>query len=712
MALTIHAGRTFLICDERGDVVPGGEGGLYHEDTRHLSEWRLSLNGAETVPLTGAATDPEASVHYLVNPAVGGVVEATIGVRRRRYVGAGMHEDVILENHGDAPAALDVELRFDADFAHVFAVKRALEHAARPRRRRSRKVTVETDRDQGRAVLTYERRGTRRGAVITFSRVPDQLDRRRAKFRVELPRGARWRLCADVVAVASRSGALLEERRTCAHEGAVLRASREASRSRHALYCSPCGAVDSDDPGLVRAYDRSLRDIASLRLAGEDASAGEYLIAAGIPWFVALFGRDTLIAAYQTLPFFPELARGSLLALARHQGRAVDPVSGEEPGKILHEHRVGDLAGARRLIPKFPYYGTVDATPLFVIVLHEYFQWTGDRDLLARLAEPLRRALAWLDEWGDRDGDGYLEYLREGRTGLANQGWKDSHDSVRFRDGRIADGAIALCEVQGYAWDARRRGAALLELLGDDEGAARQRAAAADLAARFDRDFWLEERDCYAEALDGEKRPVDALTSNAGHLLWSGLCPPARAARLARTLLGESLWSGWGVRTMGASEAGYNPVSYHNGAVWPHDNSLLAAGLARYGFAEAAGRIVRGLLDAASWYPDARLPELFAGYARDPYGIPVEYPTSNRPQAWAAGAVPLFVRTLLGIEVDAARGRIVLRPFLPDGVGRLRVRDLRVGGGRLDVELVRDGDRVRARVHHEPAGVHAEQLAE
>lgn len=417
-------------------------------------------------------------------------------------------------------------------------------------------------------------------------------------------------------------------------------------------------------------------------------------------WRLLLDGKPPLpLTAAATRP---DLARSSLLALARLQGRGVDKVSGEEPGKILHEYRTGDLAGARRFIPKFPYYGTIDATPLFVIVLHEYWRWTGDRGLVETLREPLRRALAWIGDYGDRDRDGYLEYLLEAPTGLANQGWKDSGDSVRFRDGRLAEGPIALCEVQGYVYDAKVRGAELLALLGEARDAARHRSAAAELKARFNRDYWLEGRGTFALALDGRKRQVDALTSNPGHLLWSGIVAEDKAARVARSLLDPALFSGWGVRTMAAGEGGYNPVSYHNGSVWPHDNSLAAMGMARYGFHAEAARLIRAQLDAAAFYPDARLPELFAGYERERFGVPVDYPTSNRPQAWAAGAVLLFLRAMLGVIPDAAAGEGELRPFLAKGIGRLRVRGLRVGSAPRAIEVERAGSTVRARWLEQP----------
>ena len=450
----------------------------------------------------------------------------------------------------------------------------------------------------------------------------------------------------------------------------------------------------------------------ALRLKAAENLEGDYAIAAGIPWYMALFGRDSLIASYQSLLHDPALAHGTLTALARLQGTHVDAASEEQPGRILHEYRRYLSASTRRNIPKFPYYGTIDATPLFLVTLSEYTRTTGDLALARTLWPNVARAVDWIERYGDRDGDGFVEYATERGGFLVNEGWKDSVDSVRFADGRLARQPIALVEVQGYVADAFARVAELHQLVGDGGEAARLSRRADELRQAIAARYWLPARDTYAEALDGDKQRVDALTSNPGHLLWSGVVDGERARRVADTLLGDALFSGWGVRTMGASEGGYNPVSYHNGSVWPHDNSLLLAGLVRYRLDAQARRLAEALVATLAAEDDHRFPELLSGIARDDAPRPVAYPTANKPQAWASGAVLLLVRSLLGLDVDAARARVTLRPLAIAGVGRMTLRGLPIAGERatIDVSFGGDGPRVdvdglgsRWSVHVEPS---------
>jgi glycogen debranching enzyme len=411
------------------------------------------------------------------------------------------------------------------------------------------------------------------------------------------------------------------------------------------------------------------------------------LPAAGLPWFMTAFGRDSLITSYQALPFVPQMARATLRALAARQGTEQDDFRDEEPGKILHEIRFGELS-MRSELPYSPYYGSADATPLFLIVLDELERWTGDADLVRELEPNARAALEWIDRDGDRDGDGFVEYERRNReSGLRNQCWKDSWNSILFSDGRLAETPIATCEIQGYVFDAKRRAARLAERFwGDTALAERLRDDAEALRARFERDFWLEERGHYALALDRHKEPVDSLTSNIGHLLWSGIASEERAAATAERLRAPELFSGWGVRTMATEEAGYSPVAYHNGTVWPHDNSLIAHGLARYGFRQQAGRICVSLLEAATGFENS-LPEVFAGYDIDLTRFPVEFPTACQPQAWAAASPLLFLRTLLGMEPRA--GQLESDPSLPEEIGWLELDNVPGRWGRTSVRAGR-----------------------
>jgi len=433
--------------------------------------------------------------------------------------------------------------------------------------------------------------------------------------------------------------------------------------------------MSTDNDVLRHTYRQSLVDLAALRFRPLKTLSYS-LPAAGLPWFMALFGRDSLITAYEALPFQPHLARTTLEALTHWQANEDDAFRDAEPGKILHELRLGVLTmvGER---PHSPYYGTHDATPLFLILLDEYERWANDRDFIRSLKPAAMRALKWIERYGDPDGDGYLEYQTRSKEGLVNQCWKDSWNSILFSDGSAAKGPIATCEIQGYAYDARMRTARLArEVWNDSALAKRLERDAATLRERFNRDFWIAGRGHYALALDGEKRPVDAMTSNVGHLLWSGIVPSDRAAQLTRRLMSAEMFTGWGIRTMSAKDAGYNPIEYHDGTVWPHDTALVAEGMRRYGHREEASHLALMLIQAAAAF-EYRLPEVFAGFGREETGAPVEYPTASRPQAWAAGAPLMALRTALGL--DAINGKLRVDPHLSEGWGEVRLENIPIG---------------------------------
>jgi glycogen debranching enzyme len=447
------------------------------------------------------------------------------------------------------------------------------------------------------------------------------------------------------------------------------------------LASAPTLVTDADD--VRHTYRRSLVDLAALRFYPDGASASSAALpAAGLPWFMALFGRDSVIASYQALPFHPELAATTLRTLARLQARDDDAFRDEEPGKILHELRLGELAYFRER-PQSPYYGAADSTPLFLVLLDEFHRWTGDDAFVRELEASARAALEWIDRYGDRDGDGFVEYQRRNtETGLENQCWKDSWNSIVWPDGSLASAPRAVCEIQGYVYDAKRRCARLAREVWDDEELAERLNVQADaLQRRFHERFWVEQTGFVALALDGQKRPVPTVTSNPGHLLWSGILFDDAAAAVAERLFREDLYSGWGVRTMASSEGAYNPLEYHNGTVWPHDCSLIAAGLARYGFRDEAARMASAVFEAATRF-NYRLPEVFAGYDRRLTGFPVEYTTACSPQAWAAGTPLLLLRVLLGLEpVD---GSLRTNPVLPPEIGHLELCGIGGPWGRAD----------------------------
>jgi len=573
---------------------------------------------------------------------------------RRRLIDHVWMEQVTVTNHRHETGDVRVTLEIDADFADLFEVK---DGAVAER-------ALTCTHDDRALTLAYERADFRRSVTITADRT-GTITRQGFAYSLQLAPGEQWSVTFTVTPHAAQPGATFA-RREARGGMAQLNASKSAELD---AWLARAPVLQAQDAGLVRTYRASLSDLGALRLH-PDLAEGATLPAAGLPWFMALFGRDSLITSFQALPYLPGLAATTLRVLAARQAHGRDDFHEQEPGKILHELRFGELT-ARGERPHSPYFGTADATPLFLVLLDEYHRWSGDDDLVRTLEPNARAALAWIEDSGDADGDGYVEYAcRNPATGLVNQCWKDSWDAIQFADGTLARGPIATCEIQGYVYDARRRSARLArEVWGDEALAERLERQAAELRERFRRDFWMPERDCHALALDGEKRQVDSLTSNIGHLLWSGILDEGEAATVAERLLDEQLYSGWGVRTLGAREAGYNPLGYHTGTVWPHESSLIAAGLARYGHREAATTIASTILGAAPHF-EHRLPEVFAGYPASMTSVPVAFPTASRPQAWAAGTPLLLLSTLLDlhpgctdadVEVPCGIGRLVLR---------------------------------------------------
>jgi glycogen debranching enzyme len=672
--IQVLEGSTFLLSDQRGDVLAGSVGGLYHEDTRYLSGFRLTIEDLTPVLLSSGSVDHASAAFFLTNPELAGVPAGGLSIQRYRVVGRGLVEVLLVQSHLDAPVRLTLRLATAADFADLFEVK------GKSVSKRG-DLSVAHDPDSSALLFEYRHRGFE-AATRIHSTEPGRIEGDDVVFDLSLEPGSTWKTRLQV---AVRHGQevlepIAEEERAASR---ALQRWREPSPVLQ-KWRDEVPRLEADWDLVKLVYEQSVADLAALRLHA-DVEGNEFsLPAAGLPWFMAIFGRDTLITSYQALPVGPELARGALYALAGLQGTTVDDFSEEEPGKILHEVRFGELT-VIGLSPHRPYYGTADATPLFLILLSEYWRWTGDRQTVLDLEHHARWALTWIDVYGDADGDGFLEYRPRSPAGLRNQGWKDSWRAVMFADGRVAEPPIALCEIQGYVYDAKVRMAEVAaEVWEDPETAGRLRAEAARLRDRFNEAFWLDGRGgYYAMALDGAGRPVDSLTSNIGHLLWSGIVPPDRAATVVRQLLSPAMFSGWGVRTMSTEDVGYNPISYHNGTVWPHDNSLIAAGMARYGYREEANRIAVAMFEAAG-FTGFRLPEVFAGYPRTESRFPVRYPTASSPQAWATAAPFLWLRVMLGLE--PRDGRLTQEPVVPRGVGRLALSGLHALGRRVDVE--------------------------
>jgi glycogen debranching enzyme len=685
MALTILEGSTFCISDERGDILEQ-TGGFFARDTRFLSVFRLTLNGEAPLLLSSGKVDYFSAAFYLRNPSVDGLPPDSIAIVRERFVSEALQERIVVENVASEPVSFELAVHVGSDFADIFAVKEYDFALGDPQRAKPlpSPAPLRFDSDNGRFVIDDPEDGA--FTQVAFSK-PGVVHAGTMAYRVELGPRACWEVTVDVVPSGSR-------RPKVARRVSPSMFGEERARVSDSLTAWQLRVprLEASWDALRHTFGRSVSDLASLRMRGGDGGLAR-LPAAGMPWFMTVFGRDTLITSFQTLMFGPELAIGALEVLAELQALEDDPETDAEPGKIVHEVRHGKAAK----VWFHRYYGTVDATPLYLVLLSEVWRWTGDAALAEQLRDPALRALVWIDEHGDRDGDGFVEYRRRTERGLENQSWKDSGDSQRFADGRLAEAPIAPCEVQGYVYDAKRRIAELArEAWGDDVLARRLDEEADRLRARFNEAFWIEDRGgFYALALDAEKERVDSLCSNMGHLLWSGIVPDDRAPAVVASLMDDLLWSGWGVRTMSTEDVAYSPLSYHNGTVWPHDNSLIAAGLARYGYREEALRIVQQMLEAAAYF-DFELPEVFAGLPRQTTLFPIAYPTAARPQAWAAGTPVLLLQVLLGLRPDH-RGRSLESTAgdeqLPAWAGSLRLAGVRAFDRSWNVHL--EGGRVR-----------------
>ncbi len=670
--VTLVQGSTFCISDGAGDIQPATTQGLFFRDTRFLSRFGLRLNGRPLQSLSAYVGDPFAAGFVTRASPRPGRADSTLVAFRSRYVGRGLREDLVVRNFGEESVLCSIEVEVDVDFADLFEVKEGRVELVGER-------SLETG--DARLVFGYHHCGTRRGTVLTCTGMA-VAEHHLLVAEVEIePQGA-WSGCIGVAPIID--GAEVEPRYRCGRP-----VERAAPTERLQRWRRQMPTVSSAHPGLEAIVARSHADLGALRIFDPEFP-DRAVVAAGAPWFMTLFGRDSLLTSWMALLVDPDLALGVVQTLARFQGDKVDAESEEEPGRILHEMRFGSAASLS-LSGGHVYYGTADATPLFVMLLGELRRWGLASEQVDRLLPHVDRAMAWIEHYGDADGDGYVEYHKGSRRGLRNQGWKDSWDGVRAADGRLGQGPIALCEVQAYTYAAYVARAHFAEEAGDHEVAATYRDRAGALKEAFNRDFWLDDRQWFAMALDGDKRPLDALTSNMGHCLWTGIIDQDKADAVARQLLSPPMFTGWGVRTLATTMAGYNPISYHNGSVWPHDTAIVAAGLMRYGFVEEAHRLVLGLIDAAMAV-GGRLPELFGGLDRSELPVPLGYPASCSPQAWAAASPLLLMRLLLRFDPWLPHGKLWLDPVVPAAIGRLRVGHIPLGGGRMSVEV--DGDDV------------------
>ena len=673
--VTLVEGVAFAISEASGDILPDAAEGLFYRSSRLLSTFQLLVNGTAPEPLSALSDEPFTATFV---GRVRGAAPATdaagtaLVVVRRRYLGQGLREDLVIRNYGDEAAYCEVEVRFAADFADLADVRDG--RAAGP------PATVTVDE---RGVHFSPHGGDRRRGALLESCGEPILEADRARFETIVPARGEWQTCLQLSPVIG--GEELVPRYRC---GDPVERSTPAERWQKWRRGLP--VVETDHEGLRRTVARGGDDLGALRIFDPERPE-RAVVAAGVPWAMTVYGRDSLLTGWMALLLDPDLALGVVETLARFQGTDVDPRTEEEPGRILHELRFGatsplSLGGGTIS------YCSVDATPLFVMLLGELRRWGLAPEAVDRLMPHADRALAWIDDFGDRDGDGYVEYQRATDRGLLHQGWKDTPDAIRFGDGRLARPAIALCEVQGYVYAAWLARAHFAEEAGDPALATSYRTRAADLRTRFNRDFWLEDRGWLAVGLDVDKDPIDALASNMGHCLWTGILDEDKAALVAEQLLSPELFSGWGVRTRASSMAAFNPLSYHSGSVWPHDNAIAAAGLMRYGHVEAAHRLILAQLEAARAF-GFRLPELFSGLERAEFGAPIGIPSACAPQAWSAAAPLLLLRTMLRLEPWMPQRKLWLAPALPPEIGHLRIERIPLLGGRVTVDV--DGDAVK-----------------
>src|SRR5579859_606985 len=690
--LTLIDGKTFLSTNPSGDIMPPGapDVGFFHDDTRFLSRLELRVGGHSTGLLSSSTEQTFMSQIELTTGRSTlrdsyEIPENTVHIRRDQLLSADILYDYLtFENFNFHELELSIELLYEADYMDVFQVRgvarQEMGQYYKPLAQRDSLIFYYRGRDE-----------VARETVIHFSPQPDLIEDGVAHWKLKLPPFKRFQLHTTITP-------LVDGKRTRAGRPDFVQSLR-ARREAIIRWESHSTQFDSSN----RIFDQLVKtcggDFHALQIPDrkehgvKEHDAKEHIIGAGVPWFATMFGRDSIIAAFQSLLLNPQLAGETLRVLARYQGSERNDWRDEEPGKILHEYREGEMTNAGEM-PFSPYYGSVDATPLWLVLLSETFNWTADEQLVKDMLPHARRALDWIDQCGDLDGDGFVEYQRRSPKGLANQGWKDSWDANVHRNGEVAKSPIALCEVQGYVYEAKYRMASLMRSFGDTQTADRLKKESAEMARRFEKAFWMPKLGFYAMALDRDKRQTQVISSNPGHLLFTRMLAQDRAKAVTQRFMRDDMFSGWGWRTMSRDERVFNPLSYHRGSVWPHDNSIVAHGMALYEFREPANQLFTALYQAALNFRDYRLPELFCGIERREHDEPVQYPVSCSPQAWASGSVFLILMSVLGIRPSAPRKELnIVNPSLPEFLDHLSIRNMRIGGSRVGLDYTRRGDR-------------------
>jgi len=693
--VVLKENRIMMVSDEMGDIPAGNTSGLglYFSDTRFLSAYEFRLNRLKPILLSASVDESYVATFQMVNPVLlldegkRRIPQQSLSIRRSRFIYGGLHERIGIQNCGSDPVDIECSLRISADFRDMFDIRGyKLQTLGQLR-------MVEAGNPG--MTFTYDGQdGLIRRTEVVVNRPPTSQDGETMTWHFPLTSKQTITLVIDIIPLIGEGEPML----SYLYDDAL-----QALQASYRRWHDQTTRISTDNAFLDRGLLR--RGQMDLRILLEEFDSGLFPMA-GIPWFSAPFGRDALITSIQTLMLNPEIARGTLRYLAQHQGHRLDPAREEEPGKILHEARYGELANLKQ-IPHTPYYGSVDGTPLFLVCAVEMMDWLNDQDLFVELLPALMNALTWVDRYGDGDHDGFVEYAERASGGVRNQGWKDSSDSLLYPDGRPAELPAALVEVQGYVYQAKVGLSRILERLGQSTMAERLGREAAELRRRFELKFWLDHEQFYAQGLDRHKTPIPSITSNPAHCLWAGIIDPERAELLRDRLLAPDMFSGWGIRTLSTDSPHYNPMSYHNGTVWPHDNSIAVAGLRRYRHAEAAGQVIEGIMEAGIRMPNHRLPELFCGFRRDTRynNGPAEYLVSCNPQAWGAGAAFHLMQTALGIVPDATAGRLYLNP-IPFGQARsVEIHGMRVGNGKLSFKVAYNGGRPQVDVIEKPDGL-------
>jgi glycogen debranching enzyme len=681
--ITIHQGQTVLVTEPDGTISWPSERGLYFLDTRIISNWAIYANGEPWQLLNGGPISYYAARIFLTNKSIltadGPIASRTLGLTISRSISGGLHEDLEVTNNNMKPVRFQLEVSFRCDFADVFEVKSG-------NIIRRGQITTEWSEQRQLTRTAYSNQDFHRAVTTSLARASSKAESAngRLSFEIALQPGEAWHACLLY---------MLEDGDQCyqAPTDCVAESYKSPHSETLTKWLSTVVKIETSNEEFYRLFRQALEDMAALRLPIRGTDHVSFLPAAGLPWFVAPFGRDSLLVSLQNILVYPEFARGALEVLGSLQAKEDDPYRDAEPGKILHELRYGELAHFK-LIPHTPYYGTADATPLYLITLHAAWRATGDHGLLEQHLPTAEGCLAWIDKYGDRDGDGFQEYQTRSPVGYENMAWKDSGDSVMYPDGSLVKGPKALCELQGYVYRAWIGMAEVFDALGKPDRASALRVKAADLFARFNDVFWDEELGFYAYALDGDKKKVLSVASNAGHCLWCGIVPRERAKRVVDRLMAPDIWTGWGIRTLSANHVAFNPYNYQTGSVWPHDNAIIAMGFKLYGFGAEAARVAHDVSVAASHFLLNQLPELYTASERTESNFPVQYIGANVPQAWAAGSVFMLTQALLGFLPDAPHNKLYIDPTLPAWLPDLTVRDLRIGGQKLDIRFWREGE--------------------